>query len=520
VALPSAHPLGCAALALSALALALACPAPGSSSATPAGLGARRGGTPLVRALHASADGAWLAYLDECAPTKAQSLPPDTASCDFMVVPAAGGAEPVRVARAVTTLPGAVVASPSSAEWAVLSEYDYPSASGRLVRWRAGAGARELAGGVSFHGYGSDGQLGYIADGNLFLAPPGGDPAQVPGVSAASSFELTAKGGTERVALARRKGSAGGQLLELRRGGEGYGAPRTVGGPVGDYASGEGLYAFVRLARDGGELQLAGNAARPEVLGQRVRAFAFRPGGDEVAFVEDAAPGKQGTLRVRAGSADLALGKDVGEFRWAAAAPRLAWLEGYDPRVRSGTLGVGGPGQASRTLGKRVSDFELSPDGRWVAYLLHSTRAGYSVDLLLSSVEGQAAPRAVAQGAYGFSFSPDGRWLYYRDACTRNGEGCDLERIEVAQPAGKPEKLAEGAKSFEFDPRNPGRVLVTWKRLDRDALDVAVFSNGKLVTVDTVVLPGSARFLGPDSKRVAYVVVQEKRAGVYVAEVP
>ena len=78
--------------------------------------------------------------------------------------------------------------------------------------------------------------------------------------------------------------------------------------------------------------------------------------------------------------------------------------------------------------------------------------------------------------------------------------------------------VAEGIKSFEFDPRDPGRLLVSWKRLDRDALDIAVWRGGQLATVDTYVLPGSARFLAGSSTRVAYVVVQERRAGVYVAD--
>ena len=52
------------------------------------------------------------------------------------------------------------------------------------------------------------------------------------------------------------------------------------------------------------------------------------------------------------------------------------------------------------------------------------------------------------------------------------------------------------------------------------ALDVAVWEKGKLVSIDTAVLPGSARFLGPDSRRVVYAVAHPKRAGVYVAELP
>jgi hypothetical protein len=80
--------------------------------------------------------------------------------------------------------------------------------------------------------------------------------------------------------------------------------------------------------------------------------------------------------------------------------------------------------------------------------------------------------------------------------------------------------VAEGVKSFEFDPRDAGRLLVGWQRKDLVALDLAVWEQGRLTRVDSTVLPGSARFLGPDSRRIAYVVVEPRRQGVYVAELP
>jgi dipeptidyl aminopeptidase/acylaminoacyl peptidase len=210
----------------------------------------------------------------------------------------------------------------------------------------------------------------------------------------------------------------------------------------------------------------------------------------------------------------------VGELAWARRAPRLAWLEGYDPRVRSGSAGAGGPA-ARRTFGKNVTDVEISPDGRAVAYLQHTTRGGYSVDLFLAPVDGRAAPASVAPGVFGFSFSPDSAFLYYRTRCGRNGEACDLERVPAGGlPPGKPpEVIAQGVKSFEFDPRDAGRLLLGWQRADRAALDIGVWEGGRLVRVDAVVLPGSA-FLLPGARRVAYVVLDPKRAGVYVADLP
>jgi dipeptidyl aminopeptidase/acylaminoacyl peptidase len=218
------------------------------------------------------------------------------------------------------------------------------------------------------------------------------------------------------------------------------------------------------------------------------------------------------------GGAPLRLGREVGEHRWAAAAPRLAWLEQYDPRGRAGVLGVGGPGAATRTFGRNVTDFDLSPDGARVAFLRHTVDGGYSVDLWAGEVAGE--PRKVARGVFGFSFSPDGRWLYYRTRCTRNGDACDLERLGMEGAPAGPEAIAEGVKSFEFDPRDPGRLLLTWQRADLVALDLGLWRAGKVTPVDRGALPGSIRLLGPDSRRVAYGVVQPKRAGVYVAAVP
>jgi hypothetical protein len=54
--------------------------------------------------------------------------------------------------------------------------------------------------------------------------------------------------------------------------------------------------------------------------------------------------------------------------------------------------------------------------------------------------------------------------------------------------------------------------------MDRVALDVGIWERGKLTRVDGLVEPGSASLIGP--KRLAYAVIDPKRRGVYVAEVP
>jgi len=503
----------------------------GGAGKEPEGLG-RPVFTGPVRLLSASPDGAWLAFLDGCVEVKARFLPPATASCDLRVIAARGG-EARKIARSVTTLPHALGWGPGGATLAALAEYEVPSAVGTLVVWR-GADPRALGEGVSFHGFGAGGELGWVADGRLSVELPGeAEPRRPKGAEGVASFEISPGGAgcdRERGALrllARRTHAAGGQLLgvgcDLRE------ARVVEDGRIGDYGfSREGAFLGYTV-REGqrAELRLApaAGSAGARTVGKGAQGFAFAPSGSLVAFVADVVPGRQGNLHLaETGRPGRLLAPEVGEFRWAREAPLLAWLEKYDPRGRSGTLGIGGPGVPARTIAANVSDFDVSPDGKHAAFLQHSARGGYSVDLGLAHADAppEAVPDVVARGVFGFSFSPDGRWLYYRTRCVRNAEACDLERIPSTglAPGGIPEAIAPGVKSFEFDPRDPERLLVTWQRMDMVALDVAVFEKRRLTSIDTAVLPGSARFLGPDSRRVGYAVVHPKRQGVYVAELP
>ncbi|HSM92687.1 MAG TPA: hypothetical protein VLT47_07320 [Anaeromyxobacteraceae bacterium] len=515
--------------------LAFAACSGGKGEPAPSGGLGRRVAAAEARAMLPSPDGAWVAWLDGCRVARGQFLPPGTANCDLRIAPSGGG-DAKRIAGAVTTMPQGLSWSPSGATLAALADYDYAAGSGTLVLWRDGA-ARELARDVTFHGFGAHGELGYVAAGRLHVLLPGEEaPRAIEGAEGISSFALSPVGGEGCGAdadfvrlLARRSRAAGGQVLavgcRLVRA-----RPLTgVEGAVTDYgfsADGTRLAVIVDGKGGGALRQLPSTERAPgSSAGVGVQSFAFAPSGETTAFVADATPGKQGNLYLaepRRLPAVLA-GREVGEYRWARGSARLAWLEHYDPRVRSGMLGVGGPGQARWTFGRNITDFDLAPDGKAVAFLQHTTRGGYSVDLFLASLEGAAAvPRSIAQGVFGFGFSPDGRWLYYRTRCTRNGEGCDLERVPASglPKDGKPEPIAQGMKSFEFDPRDPARLLIGYQRTDRQALDVAVWKDGKLVRVDQVILPGSARFLGPDSKRLGYAVIDPKRAGVYVAPLP
>jgi hypothetical protein len=525
-----------AAVALAVAALSAAgCSKPGGGGAPGGGLGKLVHAGP-VRVLSPAPDGSALAFLDGCADVKATFLPPGTGRCDLRVVPTVGGGA-AKVASGVMTLPGGLSWRPDGKALAAMADHDLANGAATLVLWRDGA-TRPLADGVTFQGFAGNGELGFVAKGTLsILLPQESAPRALPGGDRVASFDVTSFEYAECNAkvragvrlVARRTQAAGGELLaadcSLAR------LEPLDRGPVGDYGFSKlGLnLAWLSGGKDGQTLRtLQIVQAAPRDVAKGVQSFAFGAAGSYLAWIADAVPGRQGNLHYGrhavGGWEDVVLAKEVGEFRWAEKTPRLAWLEGYDPRVRAGRLGVGGEHLPTRTLAQNVSDVEISALGMQVAFLQHTTRGGYSVDLGLAQIDpaGASTATTVARGVFGFAFSPDAKWLYYRTRCTRNAEACDLERVPAGglAPGAKPEAIAPGVKSFEFDPRDPSRLLVGWQRQDLVALDIGVWEQGKLTRVDQGVLPGSARFLGPDSRRLAYVVIQPKRQGVYVAELP
>jgi dipeptidyl aminopeptidase/acylaminoacyl peptidase len=328
--------------------------------------------------------------------------------------------------------------------------------------------------------------------------------------------------------LARRESTAGGELLALTTGGL-----TTVAARTAEYRfSSAGDFAFT--VREGASDALAfARAVAPASavpVRKNVHSFSFAPDGSALAFVADVAPGKQGDLWVARVAGDGArpgtpekVASGVGEVRWAPRGGGLAWLADFEPGMRSGALTVRATaGSAPVRLASKVSAYEFSPDGRALAFLEHVVQGGYSVDLKLAQLgAGEARAETVARGVFGFDFAPEGDSLYYRAGCVQSGESCDLERIPAAglAPGAKAERLAEAVKSFDFDRRTPGRLLVAVQRPDGTPLALAVWRDGSLTAVDRGLTAGTAAFLAPDSSRVVYAVQEKGREGVYVANV-
>jgi hypothetical protein len=264
------------------------------------------------------------------------------------------------------------------------------------------------------------------------------------------------------------------------------------------------------------------------VVARDVGTFAFSSDGAWLAAVAGVVPGTEGDLvaipvapAAGAPGAPVPVARAVGPFRWAPGAPRLAWLEGFDPRVHAGRLASALPGAAPVAQGDRVTSFEISPGGARLAYVRHVTEGGYSANLDLSP-SGAAAAGTVSRDAAGFSFSPDGNWLWYRAGCAPTGDGCALFRVPAGGLAAGQvaERLVDGVSAFAPGTGPGDRVLVSLARRDGNGVDLAAWSGGRLVPLDTAVLPGSAILLPPDGKRAAWIGAAPGRPGVFVAAIP
>ena len=198
-----------------ALVLLAACGSGTKEPAAPTVPGATRIASGEAREFSASADGAWVAWLDGCRLARGQYLPPGTANCNLRVAPSGGG-ESKRIAGAVTTLPQGVAWSRAGAILAALGDYDYAAGSGTLLYW-SGAEVRELARDVTFVGFGRGEELGFVSGGKLSVLLPGeASPRLVAGADGVASFDVAPPAARARSAirlLARRARASGGQQL-------------------------------------------------------------------------------------------------------------------------------------------------------------------------------------------------------------------------------------------------------------------------------------------------------------------
>jgi hypothetical protein len=186
----------------------------------------------------------------------------------------------------------------------------------------------------------------------------------------------------------------------------------------------------------------------PEVRGRAVTFVTVSPDSRWLAFIDG------GVLKVAAlapGSGARAVAEDVSTAKFALGGSRLLALRrasagGALLQLRTGEVA------AATKLAEHVADYELSLDGRHVAYTQASAAARDVWDLYVANLDG-GAPLKAAAGVGLYGFSPDGRWLG-RIEGKRNALGRVVVGALLVGPASGAEARPVGNKvgRFGFSP--------------------------------------------------------------------
>lgn len=512
---------------LGALALTAGGCKKSESTKKPKGLGTAVAST-AARGLVATPDGKALAFVGEVAPPPEKNAPEGVLQGILTTVVADGSAAPRQLGGGVTTLEDGFRLSPDGKWIAWLQGFRFRDQSGTLQLAGMPTGEpRTLGEKVTHYVFSADSRfLGYVADGEARAVElASGGELQL--ASGAVTLELSP---TSAFALVRRPIGAGGELLLVELGA----APkvRKLGERVGDYNFSPDGRSLAFTARLGGpedhySLFVGGIDGVPAKVTEKAGSFAFSPDSGSIAFVSGQEPGRSlGALLAGpvAGGAPVKLGENVADYRWSPDSRALALRENHEDKAGKqwtafkvvqlprGTVRLERKGKP-----KTFINYLWNPDGSGVAYLEHSAD-GLMLNLL--TLAGEAPPRPIAPWVFGYQFVPGRKELWYRSACVREGRECELLGASLEDAARPPEKLAAGVANFQ--PSADGkRVLLAYPRLDTVnafdlgwlALDTQAPSKG----VDLYTLAGAV-FLDPQGTRVAYVVSDHKREGVYVAE--
>lgn len=554
-------------LALFLALLACAACSKGASPRLPPTLGKRLSEAP-ARGLKATADGAHLVFVTDVKPPQdKEDVPEGLMIGALATVPAAGGA--VRVlGQGVTTLAGAFQLSPDGRFVAFLSGFQIDRHVGALQLAelaRADGAPRPLGEAVSFYRFSGDGRwLGYVESGalHLFELARGRDLLVERDVA---TFEFSANG----EALLFRKPLAAGGLLRLSAiGEEGASEISTVAERVGDYGfSPDGrFYALTARVEGPGApyrmLVSETSSTKPRPLGDEAGAFTFSPDSKRVAFVANQTPGMpHGDLFVaelpltEAAGAPRQIGASVADFRFSPTSDAIAlrenqrnergqmWQEFKVVRLPSGEVRL-----HEKALPKSFINFLFSDDGRELAFIKHVKA---DINLWRLDMTTATAPELVAPWTFEYRFprprAGEAQALWYRGACIREGRQCDLfeaVRTTAPQAAGTEAgaamsgpakasskgteavappvhpKIALAISDFTISPAGT-RLFLDLPRLDTvTSFDLAwqpATKGASPKTIDRQVLKGSLTLLDPEGRRVAYVVTDRHREGVYVA---
>ncbi len=184
--------------------------------------------------------------------------------------------------------------------------------------------------------------------------------------------------------------------------------------------------------------------AAPVKLGATVTYMVPSPDGTQLAFVDS------GLLRV--GPLPAGPFRDVaGEVSTAQFTPDGKTLLFKRKLTAAGGLAavaLDKPDAQPVKLADQVGEYQLSPDGKRVAYQVRSDSVRGMYDLFLAELPGLKGKK-IATGSTGFAFSSDGKWLARTDGAKPELRG----DLFVGPASGEPgRKVGERVEEFSFSP--------------------------------------------------------------------
>jgi len=479
-----------------------------------------------------------VAYLMDARKPRMDGAPPQLVLGELYVAAVDGGA-PRKVGEAVVNTPGAYLFGPDERYVFALQGFNLASQSGQLVALdlsNPSSSPRTLGAAVSYVLPSPDGKwLAFVDGGVLRVAQlPEGAPVDVSGEVADATFARDSS-----FLLVKRRVSAAAGLLYVPTGK--WKEAKKLAEQVGDYsispdsknvafaqrsASLPGTYDLLHAsvpALDVRTLARGVTSGAPSYGS----SFAFSPDGKYLARTEDGRPERRGNLVVgpAGGEPGRKVADNVYQFDFAPDSSALAYLDRYSDNkgVHNGHGHVGVvalPDGAPRDLGQRVPNYNWGADGKYLAFVSRIFNPVYSVDLMLYRA-GEPSAVKVQEGVFGYDFTVGNAYLLMRTRCIREGRSCELHALDLSKPGEAPKKILDAVYTFH-SAEDPRRVVATYARVDSPLYDAMALNiaTGQYTSLDQLVqLP--VLFAAKDGRKVAYVVGEPRRAGVYVArEVP
>ncbi len=504
---------------------AFACGKKKPAGAVIGGIGVRIAGG-LSTDLRVSPDNQIAAYLKEAQKPRLEGVPPTMRVGELWVVPTAGG-EPRKLGNGVSNFPGGYLFTPDS-KWVLeLVGFNASAQAGELdlAPVDGSADAQKLGSRVTYMVPSPDSKhVAFVDEGILKLGPlPAGPFRDVNGEVSNAEFSPDSA-----VLFFKRKQSAGGSLLAVKTT-DPKDTPKKLADLVGDYRmSGDGkriAYASKSNPSDRGfRLYVADTASlKDRQVGQNVFKFEFSADSKWLARLEGSSPEAGGDFFVTPADGSgpgKNFGANVRDFAFSPDRKLIAWRQNYVPEHAEGygdVLMAELPDGAPRMVGRRARSFEWSPDSKAIAFAFDVVKPIRSVNLYLWRIEGTEAIH-VKDWVYDYDFTPQSDRLIFRAECVREGRACNLLSVSATNPKEPPKKLIEGVYGFKLS-TDGARVLYTYARMQGDLYDTGVLNlkSGEYKTLDQQIrMP--PYLLDDSGTKVAYLIAERQREGVYVAD--